>query len=62
MKIGDEEYIKTRVEFFKEEYNKLGSKPIGLCGHWSWYLEKEKELQAKLREENRIDEDDQAVS
>ena len=62
MKIGDDEYNKIRVEFFKEEYSKMDAKPVGLCGNWSWYLKKEKELQEKLREENRLDEDDQAVS
>lgn len=62
MKIGDEEYVEIRKKFFKEEYDKLENKPTGLCGNWSWYLRKEKELQEKLREENRLDEDDQAVS
>jgi len=62
MKIGDEEYKSIRVDFFKEEYRKMDEKPTGLCGHWTWYLKKEQELQEKLREENRLDEDDQAVS
>lgn len=57
MKIGDEEYLKVRDAFMKEEYQKEPQKPSGMIGTWGWYLKKERELHVKLRAEGKLDED-----
>lgn len=56
MKVGDEEYMKARDAFMKEEYHKDPQKPNGMAGHWGWFLKKERELKEKLRAEGKLDE------
>lgn len=56
MKIGDDEYMKVRSAFMKEEYDKEPQKPNGMYGHWGWFVKKERELQTLLREQGKLEE------
>ena len=53
MNIGDEEYLKLRDAYMKEEYDKNPKKPKpnGMYGHMGWFAVKEREFREKLRAE-----------
>lgn len=55
MKIGDDEYLKLRDAFMKEEYMKEPQKPSGMYGHWGWYIKKEREFNSMLREQGKLE-------
>ena len=54
MEIGDEEYIKLRDKFMKEEFDKEPQKPNTMLGTWGWYRRKEEEFIKKLQEEKKL--------
>jgi hypothetical protein len=56
MKIGDEEYLRLRDVFMKEEFNKDIQKPSGMIGNWGWFVKKEREFQSQLREQGKLKE------
>jgi len=55
MKIGDEEYLKLRDAFMKEEFDKNPQKPNGMFGTQGWYIKKEREFREKLEKEGKIE-------
>jgi hypothetical protein len=54
MKIGDVEYLKLRNEYMSEQYKKEPQKPNGMYGHMGWFAVKEREFEAKLRAEGKL--------
>ena len=54
MEIGDEEYIKLRDKFMKEEFDKEPQKPNTMLGRWGWYRRKDEEFIKKLQEEKKL--------
>jgi len=55
MKIGDEEYLKLRDAFMKEEFDKNPQKPNGMFGTQGWYIKKEREFREKLEKEGKLE-------
>lgn len=45
-----DEYKLAREAWVRREYDKLSQKPIGMLGHWAWYVVKEREFKKYLKD------------
>ena len=49
MVITREDYEKRLDAFVREQYKIANPQPSGMCGTWSWRLQKEREFNALLK-------------
>ena len=52
--INDDEFMRLRDKFMKDEFDREPQKPNTMLGTWGWYRRKEDEFIKKLQEEKKL--------